>query len=72
MRILVDTETEGVRRKEEGDKKLLTFVKEGGTAKINTVSCIIIIFFLFLLSAAPPHLLSVSVQRTTHSVEIKC
>lgn len=48
MRILVDTEAEGVRRKEEGDKKPLTFFKEGGRAKINTVSCIIIIFSLSL------------------------
>lgn len=56
MRILVDTETEGARRKEEGDKKLLTFVKEGGRAKINTVSCIIIIIFFPLSSPLCPHI----------------
>lgn len=64
VRILVDTKTEGARRKEEADKKLLTFFKEGGRAKINTEACIIIIFFS-PLSAVPLHLLSVSVQWTT-------
>lgn len=58
VRILVDTEAEGVRRKEERDKKLLTFFKEGGRAKINTVSCIIIIIFSLSLCCAPASLVS--------------